>query len=764
MRIWCCGRLFSGFLVLAAILLSGSADLHAQRTSFGVTATEIRVEGSQRIEPDTVRSYVPMRVGDRITVQALDEALKKLYATGLFADVVVRQEGTAVVIRIVENPVINRIEFEGNKRLENDVLRQEVKLKPRVVYTRPRVQSDVQRIIDLYRRSGRFAASVEPKVIQLPQNRVDLVFEIDEGKTTGIRNISFVGNKIYDDSDLREVIRTKESAWYRFLSSDDNYDPDRLSFDRELLRRFYLSKGYADFRVLSAVAELAPDRSGFFVTFTIEEGPRYKFGKIDVESSIKNLEGKTLKNVVVVAEGDTYNADKVEASVISLTNAVGDRGFAFVDIRPRVKRHRDKRTIDVSFVVREGPKVFVERINIDGNLRTIDPVIRREVPLVEGDAFNASKLRRARKNIRGLGFFKRVDVKNVPGSAPDKTVVNVKVEEQSTGEISLGAGLSSTIGPLADIGIRERNLLGKGQDLQLKFQISANSSEIDLKFTEPYFLDRKLSAGFDIFRTTRDLSDESSFERKSLGAALRTGFKYSDTMSQQLRYRFSRDEVTDVDASAALAVQEQEGISTISSISQTLRYDTRDDRLSPREGQLATYTTEVAGLGGSEKFVRNSVTGTQFFGITDRVVASVKVGGGILTTLGDKARIIDRFFLGGRSLRGFAPFGVGPRDLGTNDAVGGEWFYSSSFQLTFPLGLPNELGVKGRAFTDLGSTGKTDTTLGNIADTGSLRASAGVGISWNSPFGPFTIDMSLPYLKENFDEKELFRFDFGTRF
>ena len=736
----------------------------AQRSGFDIKVTEIRVEGSQRIEPETVRSYVSLRKGDPITPKAMDDSLKKLFATGLFADVVVRQQGTAVVIRVVENPIINRIAFEGNKRITDQVLRDEVKLRPRVVYTRSRIQGDVQRLIDVYRRSGRFSATVEPKVIQLPQNRVDLVFEVKEGPITEIRRINFVGNRRFSDSKLRELIRTRESIWYRFLTTDDNYDPDRLTFDRELLRRFYLSRGFADFRVVSAVAELAPNREGFFITFTIEEGERYRFGKIDVVAALRDLGAEQLRKHVEAKEGEWYNADLVEDVISKLTEVVGTLGFAFVDIRPQVDRNRKERKINLTFRVQEGPRVFVERIDINGNVRTIDPVIRREIPLVEGDAFNTSKVRRARKRIGDLGFFEKVEVTNTPGSAPDKTVVNVTVSERSTGEISFGAGFSSTVGVLGDIGIRERNLLGKGQDLFLKTTLSAKSSEIDLKFTEPYFLDRRLRAGVDVFRTSRDLSSESSFDRNSLGSGLRLGYDITDKISQSWNYELSRDEVTDVQVGASAAVREQEGSSVKSQIGQGLAYDTRDSRTEPTDGFFARYGIDFAGLGGSVKFVRNRLRAVQYYPVTEQITASLSGNAGYIIGLGKDTRIIDRFFLGGSSLRGFANFGAGPRDIISNDAVGGVWVYSGSGQLAFPLGLPSELGIRGRVFTDFGSSGNSDTNSGDIRDTKSLRAAVGFGVSWKSPFGPIAVDISKAVLKEDFDETEVLRFDFGARF
>ena len=755
------------YAFLAAALLAvplWAAPGRAQVRPDGVRAAEIRVEGAQRIEAETVRTYITIKLGDPITPEAMDRSLKKLFATGLFADVVVHQEGPVLVVRVVENPIINRIAFEGNKRLDDDSLRPEIKLRPRVVYTRTRVRNDVQRIIDIYRRAGRFGATVEPKVIQQPQNRVDLVFEIDEGALTEIRRITFIGNRQFDDGDLRGVIQTKESAWYRILTSDDTYDPDRLTFDRELLRRFYLSEGYADFRVISAVAELTPDRTGFFITFTVEEGNRYKFGKIEVVTALRDLKADQIEHELPMAEGERFDADKVEKTIRLLTSLVGNLGYAFVDIRRQVRRDRSTRNIDVTFNVQEGPRVFVERINITGNVRTIDPVIRREFSLVEGDAFNAAKMRRSRRRIRNLGFFEKVEISNLPGTTPDKTIVNVSVQEKSTGEISFGAGFSSTSGFLGDIGIRERNLLGKGQDLFLRIQAAQRASEIEIKFTEPYFLERKLSAGFDIFRFSRDLQTEASFEKRSTGLGFRMGYGISDLLTQNLAYKLSKNEVKDVKEDASFAIKEQEGSSVTSSIAQTLTYDTRDSRFDPTEGFFARWTADLAGLGGSVRYLRNRVRAVQFYPFPETIVGSLSGGGGYIYGIDDDVRLVDRFFLGGTNLRGFKNFGVSPRDLDTDDALGGNWFYNASAEMSFPLGLPDEFGIRGRLFSDLGSIGDVDAIGGNVTDVASLRASVGVGFSWRSPVGPVSIDFAKAVLKEDFDKLEFVRFNFGTRF
>jgi outer membrane protein insertion porin family len=725
---------------------------------------DVRVEGAQRIEADTVRSYMGVRSGDQVTAGTLDKYLKALFATGLFADVNIRQDGQDVVVRVVENPIINRIAFEGNKRISNDILNDEVKLRPRIVFTRARVQTDLQRIMDVYRRSGRFSATVVPKVIQLPQNRVDLIFEISEGELTEIRKIAFVGNKKFDDGDLREIVQTRETAWYRFLSSDDTYDPDRLTFDRELLRRHYLANGYADFRVVSAVAELTPDSTAFFVTFTVDEGERYKFGKIDITSALKDLDVAKLREERSIETGDQYNAGEVEGLIGKLTDAVGVLGYAFVDIRPRVRRDRKTRTIDVTFVIQEGPRVFVELVKISGNVRTLDKVIRREVLLVEGDAFNTSKLRRTRQRIRNLGFFERVEIENKAGSTRDKTVVDVSVKERSTGEISFGAGFSSASGALADASIRERNLLGRGQDLRLGVQIGERQQQIDLSFTEPYFLDKSLSAGFDIFKTKRDLPNESSFDREALGFALRTGYRITEPLTQIWRYTLRQDKITDIASDASLATQEQEAEFITSSIGQTLLYDKRDSRQNPTDGYFVELENTVAGLGGDSNYLKNELTGGTFHQVYDKWIVNVGAGAGYIIGIDEDVRIIDRFFLGGKKLRGFEESGVGPRDIASGDSIGGNWFYRATVGITFPLGLPNEFGVRGRVFSDLGSLGENDSTFSTLTDTGSIRMSVGTGILWDSPFGPVTIDFAKAILKEDFDETELVAFNFGARF
>ena len=757
-------RVLSGGLLLLGAMLLWAGGAAAQSIMAGGTLREIRVEGTQRIEPETVRSYLRLNPGDPFDPVLIDQSLKSIFATGLFADVTLRREGESLIVTVVENPIINRIAFEGNQRIDDETLEAETELRPRVVFTRTKAQNDVQRILELYRRSGRFAATVEPKVIELPQNRVDLAFEINEGDVTGIDSINFIGNRAFSDGRLRDEIATSESSFWNFLSSSDTYDPDRLTFDRELLRRFYLSEGYADFRVVSAVAELTPDREGFIITFTVEEGSRYRFGTIDITTTLRNLDPELLREDLTVEEDDWYDATGVETSIDNLTERVGNLGYAFVDIRPRAERDRDALTIDVTFEILEGPKVFVERIDIHGNVRTLDEVIRREFRLVEGDAFNSAKLRRSRQRIQNLGFFSTVEVANEEGSAPDRTIITIDVEEQSTGDLTFGAGFSSNAGPLGSIGLRERNLLGRGQDLRLGFTLSGERSQLDLSFTEPYFLDRNLSAGVDAFRITQE-QDESSFDQERIGGGLRAGFQITEHIRQVWRYVLTRRNIKNIDSGASQVIKAESGVRIESSIAQELAYDTRDSRFDPHEGFLASLSTQFAGIGGDARYVKTTVGGGYFQPLSDDITLSLQGEVGVIQGLGEDTRASDRFFLGGTSFRGFEFAGIGPRDAVTDDSLGGKRYYTVTTELSFPLGLPEELEVRGRIFGIVGSIFDLDhNTSASINDEPSARVSIGTGITWNSPFGPVLIDVGLPVVKEDFDNTELISFSFGTRF
>jgi outer membrane protein insertion porin family len=498
----------------------------------------------------------------------------------------------------------------------------------------------------------------------------------------------------------------------------------------------------------------------------VEEGPRYRFGKIGLQTGLRNLDPEVLRGEVTTEEGDWYDAGEVDKTIEALTDAVGDLGYAFVDIRPRVQRDRENLTIDIVYDIQEGPKVFVERIDIEGNIRTLDRVIRREFRLVEGDAFNTSKLRRSRQRVQNLGFFKTVTVENEPGSAPDRTIVKVGVEEQSTGDVTFGAGFSSANGPIGNIGLRERNLLGRGQDIRLSFTLAGEATELDFSFTEPYFLDRNLAAGIDLYRTTNDRDDESSFEEERIGGSLRGGFNITEELRNVVRYTLENRDITDVGSDASLLVRSEEGATLRSGVSNELTYDTRDSRFDPREGFITSLRNEFFGLGGDVSFVRTSASAGYYYTVFEDYTISVRGSGGTMMGVGEDTRISDRFFKGGGQPRGFEFGGIGPRDANTNDALGGKHFYTGTVEVSYPLDLPFELDIRGRLFTDVGAAwGIDDNSIPvSVDDSSAPRVTVGTGISWNSPFGPLVVDLGFALVKEDFDETEIFSFSFGTQF
>ncbi|MEY4681088.1 MAG: outer membrane protein assembly factor BamA [Pseudomonadota bacterium] len=728
------------------------------------TITEVVVEGTQRIDPATVRSYLLLRPGDQVDADKLDRSMKALFATGLFSDVTIDRQGSRLVAKVVENPIVNRIQFEGNRKLTDEVLIQEIQLKPRQVYTRTKVQNDVKRLIDIYRRAGRFAATVEPKVIELPQNRVDIAFEVVEGDVTSVRKIAFVGNQHFSEARLRDVLNTKESRWYRFLSTADTYDPDRISFDRELLRKFYLAQGYADFRVVSAVAELTPDRESFFVTFTVDEGERYRFGKVDIQSTLRDLKPEQVRGSVLTEEGAWYDADQVDQSVQRMTDRIGALGFAFVDIRPRISRDRERKAIAVAYEVQEGPRVYVDRININGNTRTLDKVVRREMRLAEGDAFNSAKMRRSRQRLRYLGFFDKADVTNVPGESPDRTIVNVDVQERSTGEISFGFGFSSSDGPLADIRLRERNLLGRGQDLMIGGMVSGKRQEIDFSFEEPYLFDTNVAAGLDIFKVNRNFQREASYDVDSYGGTVRARYEMSENLRHTVRVFARSETIQNVSSNASRFIREQVGTYRTYGPGHDLLYDRRDDRFDPTDGYFIRLSQDLAGFGGDSNWLRNRLSAGAYYPFSEDFIGSLTSESGFIYDMGEAVRINQRFFVGGDNFRGFRSAGIGPRDTSTGDSLGGKRYVVGTASLSFPVGIPREVGMRTFAFSDFGSLWDTDANGPSVVDENSIRASVGLGLSWRSPLGPIRLSVATPVVKESYDRDEIFRFSFGSRF
>jgi len=826
----------------------------------------IAVTGNQRLEPETVVSYMKLRTGENYTRERLDEALRDLYATELFADVQILGGDTGnLVIQVRENPVINRIILEGNKRIKDEKINPEIKLAPRQIFTRSKARADVARIIELYRRQGRFAAQVEPKIVQLEQNRVDVVFEVNEGAKSKIRQINILGNEKFSDGDLRGEMVTKRTGLLSFLGSGAVYDPDRLAFDQQKLRQFYLTEGYADFRVVSAVAELTSDKQDFIITYVVEEGERYKFGDVKVESAIRDFKGDDLRRLVPMKAGDWYDAKQIEDTVTGLNESLGLFGYAFADVQPNFTRDKETKTMGVTFEVAETPRVYVERIDINGNTVTHDKVIRREFRVAEGDPFNSVGVKRSRDRIQSLGFFQEdLEVTQTQGSGPDRVVLGVDVEEKATGELQLSAGFSSLERFLINLSIRQRNFMGKGQELRASVNYSSYSKSVELGFTEPYLFDRNIALGGDIFR--RDFSSfnlinggnnrQTTYKQVSTGLQIRTGVPITEFLSVAARYGLSQDEVnldgsyfTDPDGTGPLPAVcnpavagrylcEAIGTRITSSIGYSLAYDSTNNRLRPTRGERFIINQDFAGLGGSVRYLRSRINASKYFQPVGSLVLALSAEGGYIHSLedprtptSDPVRIIDRFFLGEPQIHGFDIRGVGPRvqrfgfapgtpvdfnnreTLVQDDALGGRAYYLARAEVEIPLssGL-REMGIRPSVFIDAGAvfglrnptltslqscTGtpaqeatptspavpavpSTTVTVGTncptgttnaggfverfVGDTPKPRVSVGFGINWNSPFGPFRIDIAKALTKAEGDDTKLITFNVGTAF
>lgn len=754
---------------------------------FGITAgssfssamaaplSSIEIKGNHRVETPTIMSYIDIKPGEMIDENKIEDVLKNLFATGLFADVLIEQQGGVLIIKVVENKIINRIAFEGNDRLKDEMLQTEIALRPREVYTPGRVQEAAQKIRDMYRLSGRYGAKVEPKIIEREQNRVDLIFEITEGKPTKINKIIFVGNNRYSASRLESIILTKETRWYRFFSSDDTYDKDRLAYDNELLRKFYYEQGYADFKVNSTVAELDPDTQEFYITYTLEEGQRYEFGNIKISVQLPKVQYQGLKDLVTFEKDDYFNSREVEKTIEKLNTCIGEQGFAFVEIEPKLKRNPETCTVDVDFVVKEGRHAYINRIEIFGNDRTDDDVIRRELRIAEGDPYNAEKIKRSEKKLRDLDFFKKVEIKQEPTAAPDKIDLKVEVEDKPTGSLLFSAGYSTTDGILGSVTMNERNLAGKGYDLYGSAQVSQRSRDFHLGFADPYFLNKPLIAGIDTFHSARKYNtksqDSTGFQQTKTGATPSIGYELSEYLGQSWSYTIQRDVINDIRKNASIYLQKQRGDWTASSMGHNLFYDKRDSSIEPTEGFYAGLADEIAGLGGNVRYFKNSLRAGNYFPLDDdrKWILATKCSAGVMTGMGKVTRVVDRFELGGESLRGFADSGIGPRDKRTKDALGGLYYYKATIELTVPLGLPKELGISGNLFTDLGSVWHS----GNRQKAGhpilsndqSLRLSTGAGVTWRSPFGPIGVSLAKALIyKKHIDRTEVFRVNFGTTF
>jgi len=817
-----CVRLVRGLAFSCAVLAgifvgAGYVTIATSGVAVAQSANSIVVEGNRRVEAETIRSYFKGGPGGRLGPTEIDDGLKALYGTGLFSDVRINQSGGRLIITVVESQVINQVAFEGNKKAKDDQLKAEVQSKPRGTLQKATVQADVQRIIEIYHRSGLYDIDVVPKIIELPNNRVNLVFEIKEGPKTGVKEIRFEGAHAFSWGRLKNVIKTSESNWLSFLQTTDIYDPDRIEADRDLLRRFYLQHGYADVRIVSAVGEYDPVRKGFVITFAIDEGAQYHVGTVDVVSNMRALPPDILRSRIKLSSGSVYNADLVERSVEAMTIEAAKSGYAFASVRPRGERHPETRTINLAFVVEEGARAYIERINVRGNTRTRDYVIRREFDIGEGDAYNRALIDRAERRLKNLNFFKNVKVTNEPGSAPDRVIINVDVEEQPTGEFSISGGYSTADGLLAEVSVADRNLLGRGQYAKAGITYGQYTKGFDLSFVEPYLFGYRMAGGIDLFGRQNLANSFVSYNTQTVGTNLKLGFALTEEIAFQPRYSFYRQEITLPEqfncyplgfvlpdgtscvqpASLPVRAELANGPVNVSLVGYTVSYNTLDNVKIPTSGLYAELRQDFAGAGGDVDFLRTQGEARTYYEVLPDIVSVFKLQGGSIEPWGGQTlRMLDHFQMGPNLVRGFAPAGIGPRDLTagtTNDALGGSLFWGASVEAQTPLYfLPKEIGIKVAAFADAGSVwdyqgittapnglpntqpGFTQSVTVGLDSASMIRASVGVGLLWDSPLGPLRFDLAYPLKKycatatdnvtQVCDRTQIFRFSGGTKF
>ncbi|RTE92421.1 outer membrane protein assembly factor BamA [Bradyrhizobium sp. LVM 105] len=832
------GGLLATLIMFGAPVVAPVGAVFVSSSVLAQTVQSISVQGNRRVEVETIRSYFKPGPGGRLDQGAIDDGLKALIETGLFQDVRInRGPGGQIVVSVVENPVIGRIAFEGNKKIKDEQLTLEVQSKARGTFSRAMVQSDTLRIAEIYRRSGRYDVRVTPEVIEQPNNRVDLVFTIEEGVKTGVKSIEFVGNNAFSSYRLRDVIKTRETNLLSFLGSGDVYDPDRVEADRDLIRRFYLKNGYADVQVVAALTEYDPEKKGFNVTFKIEEGAQYRVGAVDFRSSIPNFDPSSMRGYSRVHAGSLYNVESVEKSVEEMQIEASRRGYAFAVVRPGGDRNFEAHTVSVVFNIDEGPRTYIERINLRGNTRTRDYVIRREFDISEGDAYNRALVDRAERRLKNLDYFKSVKITTEPGSSSDRVILIVDMEEKSTGDFSVSGGYSTTDGALAEVSISERNLLGRGLFAKASVTYGQYARGYSLSFVEPYLLDYRVALGLDLYQRQQLANNYISYGTKTLGFSPRLGFSLREDLSLQLRYSIYQQEITlpsylancnnnpgsaafnpspayaaangiDLsssgglgcysDGEASLPVRRElaSGKTLTSALGYTLTYNTLDNNKNPSDGLLIDFRQDFAGVGGDVSYLKTVADGKYYAPLVSDIVGLVRLQGGILTKMNDDLRMLDHFQMGPNLVRGFAPNGIGPRDLnpfGSRDALGGTKYWGASLELQMPFWfLPKEVGLKGAVYADAGGlydykgpTSWTTTNEVNVPgcipstfdpsttgtctglvydDSKVIRSSVGVGLIWQSPFGPLRFDYAVPLSKGKYDRTQEFRFGGGTTF
>ena len=757
---------------LVAILLSAamvSDPFLTQAVAQSYSFSKVVVEGNERIEPATIIKYAGIGKGESVTAGALNDAYQRIVQAGLFESVELVPNGNTLIIRVKELPMMNVVDFQGNKRLKDEALTKIVKSKSRLVYSPAQAEADAAAIAEAYRIQGRLAASVDPKIIRRSDNRVDLVFEISEGKVVENERLSFVGNRAFSDRRLRQVLETKQAGFLRQLVKGDTFVPERLELDKQLLRDFYLSRGYVDVQVLDATGEVSRERDATFVTYTVREGQSFRIGKVTTVSEIETVNADEFAAVQKMRSGVTYSPAIIENNLARMENLALRKGLNFVRIEPRVIRNDRDQTLDVEFVLKRGEKTFVERIDIEGNTTTLDQVVRRQFRSVEGDPFNPREIRQAAERIRALGFFSDAKVDSKPGSGPDQVVVNVDVQEAPTGSLSLGATYGLAAGFGINVGFSESNFLGRGQGLSVNVSSGTDTVDSSISFVEPAFLGRDLKLKF--AAAYRETSKANSFyDTRSISVSPALEFPIGEQSRLEVRYKIAETTITNVDAASSQLLKDEAASPDKlgSGIGYTYSFDNRVTGLNPKGGFLFRFGQDFSGLGGGVKAITTTalaVAETKV--LNEEVTLRAIFEGGMVNSLGGyDSRVTDRFFGNGK-IRGFEANGIGPRDTvaGNKDALGGNIFAVARFEADFPLGLPEEYGITGGAFVDIGSVWGLDNTLPGVQGADfTPRAAAGLSLLWNTPIGPLRFNFSNALKKETYDLEQNFDLTISTKF
>ncbi|MEM7046264.1 MAG: outer membrane protein assembly factor BamA [Pseudomonadota bacterium] len=725
---------------------------------------DIIIEGIQRVEPETIEAYLTFSRGEQADADQLDESLKVLFQTGLFADITIRRVGEDIVIAVQENALINQVVFEGNDAVEEDRLRPEVRSSPRGFFSRSEVDADTNRLLNLYQRLGRFAATVEPKIIELTDNRVNLIFEINEGDITRIQTINFIGNRAFSDAQLKRRIISKEERFWRFLSrAQQTFDEDRIAADRDVLRDFYTSEGYADVEVTSSNADLLPDKSGFLLTFTIKEGLRYRVGDVQVTSDIVDLPLEGLAEMLETEGGDWYSSTKVDEDIETLIEDLRKKNYPFIDVD--VQTELDEGDAYVTFALFDGPPVYVERIDFVGNVRTVDEVIRRQFGVVPGDPLNNALLRQSIDRVRALGYFSRVDPSIETGSAPDKAIITTEVEESSTGSLNFGLGYSTLDGTFGQISLGETNLFGEGLNAAIALRVGRRDYGVDLNFTDNYFMDRELTGSFRVFYDKSRSSGTRLYDLESFGSSVSFAYDLAPHLTQSVGYSIAQQKSKNTRTAANEDLILQPNKSTVSAVSHSLTYDKRDSRVFTTKGYTLSTSQTIAGVGGDIRYYKIGVGGTYYIPLPREAVVRFTTNGGITRAFGGKKlRLSDHYFLGGESLRGFASSGVGPRTA-KGVTAGGREFWTASAEYARPL-VAGSRTTRLRFFADSGSLRNTQAILPGrtFNKKHSIRSSTGMGLTWLSAVGPINLDYAIPLQKEDYDRTDRFLLSFRSSF